>query len=178
LVNLLIGYWCSVEMNSIVLKILIVSWFALFPIAAYMEGFNIWSFLIGTVFVVIPLWVLYWSEKGTEANRVAYQLAIDAWRFIEEEREKINYSFGDDKDVFPLDNEDFHIIESPRGVSWYSKEYEIWFLHYDDFTYYCDHNQNVICIVQNPHKFDLKKHLIPDKDTKELNKNSGYWEGF
>ena len=70
------------------------------------------------------------------------------------------------------------MIETSRGVSWYSKEYDAWFLHYDGFTYYCDHNQNVICIIQIPHKFSLKKSLIPDRDVKELNKDSGYWEGF
>jgi hypothetical protein len=166
-------------MNSIILKILIVTWFALFPIAANIEVFNAWSFLIGVAFIAIPILILTWSEKGSEANRIAYQLMIDVWKIIEEERDKVGYSFGDsdDKDVFPLEDERFRIINTPRGVSWYSKEYDAWFLHGGDpFTYYCDHNQNVICIVKIPHKFNLKRYLIPDKDVKRLNKDREYWE--
>jgi hypothetical protein len=170
-------------MNSIILKILILTWFALFPIAANIEAFNAWSFLIGVVFIAIPILILTWSEKGSEANRIAHQLAIDAESFLKEERDKVGYSFFSvndkdafDKDVLPLENERFRIIATLRGMSWYSKEYDAWFLRYDGFIYYCDHNQNVICVVQNPHKFDLKKYLIPDRDVKELNKNSDYWE--
>jgi hypothetical protein len=165
-------------MNSISLKILIISWFALFPIAAYMEGINIWSFLIGAIFVAIPAIIFNWSEKGGEANRIAHHLSIDAWRVIEKERNAAGYSFGDsdDKDVFPLESERFRMIKTSRGVSWYSKEYDAWFLYYDAFTFYCDHNQNVICIIKNPHKFSLKKFLIPDKDVKELNESSAWWD--
>ena len=68
------------------------------------------------------------------------------------------------------------MIKTSRGVSWYFKEYDTWFLNDGRNTYYCDHNQNVICIIQIPHKFSLKKSLIPDRDVKELNKNNGYWE--
>ena len=143
-----------------------------------MAEFNIWSFLIGVVFIAIPALILMWSERSAEANRIAHQLGIDVWRIIKDERDKAGYSFGDsdDKDVFPLEDERFRIIKTLRGVSWYSKEYDAWFLHYDDFTYCCDHNQNVICVIQIPHKFNLNKGLIPDKDVKELNKNSDYWE--
>ncbi len=164
--------------NSIVLKILIVSWFSLFPIAAYMEGFNIWSFLIGAVFIAIPALMLAWSERGEEANRIAHQLAIDAGRFINGERDKVGWDMGDaaDKDVLPLESEDFRIIQTSRGVSWYSKGYDAWFLHYGGLTYYCDHNQNVICIIKDPYKFNLKKGLIPDRDAKYLNESSSHWE--
>ena len=137
-----------------------------------MEWFDIWSFLIGVVFILIPALIFNWSEKEGEANRIAHQLAIDAWRFIEEERDKVGYDvFGgsDDEDVFPLDNDDFHIIKSSKGVSWYSKKYDTWFLR-DTFIYYCDSNQNVKCIIKEPHQFNLKKHLIPDKDVMKINK--------
>ena len=80
-------------MNSIILKILILTWFALFPIAANIEAFNAWSFLIGVVFIAIPILILTWSEKGSEANRIAHQLAIDAESFLKEERDKVGYSF-------------------------------------------------------------------------------------
>jgi hypothetical protein len=165
-------------MNSKLLKILLLIWLWIILAVIVMRVFDIWSFAIGAVFIAIPALMLAWSERGEEANRIAHQLAIDAWRFIEEERDKVGYSFGDadDKDVLPLESEYFRIIKTSRGVSWYSKEYDIWFLHYSNITYYCDHNQNVICVVQNPHKFSLKKYLIPDRDVKELNKNSDYWE--
>ena len=168
-------------MNSVMLSILIISWFALFPIATYMEGFSIWSFLIGVVFVLFPAVILWWSERGSEANRIAHQLANDVLSFIEVECDKSGHSlFSDnDKDVFdmlPIENERFRIIKTSKGMSWHSKEYDAWFLNDGRNTYYCDHNQNVICIIQIPHKFSLKKSLIPDRDAKELNKNNGYWE--
>jgi hypothetical protein len=165
LVNLLIGYWCSVEMNSIVLKILIVSWFALFPIAAYMEGFNIWSFLIGAVFIAIPALILAWSERGAEANRIAYRLSIDV----------LDLLYKEDSE-YPIENERFRVEiddSNPAENSYkvYSKQYDINLLiggnnYPGEFkesyrlSWYCDQNFKTLALIQIPHKFNLKKYLI------------------
>ena len=171
MVNLLIGYWCSVEMNSIVLKILIVSWFALFPIAAYMEGFNIWSFLIGAVFIAIPALMLAWSERGAEANRIAYRLSIDV----------LDLLYKEDSE-YPIENERFRVEIDDSGDPYeysykvYSKQYDInlliggniypgEFINEEDqesyrLSWYCDQNFKTLALIQIPHKFNLKKYLI------------------
>jgi hypothetical protein len=180
-----------IEMNSIALKILIVSWFALFPIAAYMEGFNIWSFLIGAIFIVIPAMIFNWSEKGSEANRIAYHLCQEARNFMDDNTrewyqnnpEKTFYV----KEYLPIENDKFKVILAEDGLfsdsfGMYSKQYECWFLldkNYNPGEYvegvrdvistnwYCDSNFKKLALIQNPHKFNLKKYLIKDKSLSE-----------
>jgi hypothetical protein len=152
-------------MNSIVLKILIVSWFALFPIAAYMEGFNIWSFLIGAVFIAIPALIIAWSERGAEANRIAYRLSIDV----------LDLLYKEDSE-YPIENERFRVEiddSNPAENSYkvYSKQYDINLLiggnnYPGEFkesyciSWYCDQNFKTLALIQIPHKFNLKKYLI------------------
>ncbi|MEO1945696.1 MAG: hypothetical protein ABGY11_15450 [Candidatus Thioglobus sp.] len=152
-------------MNSIMLKILIVSWFALFPIAAYMEGFNIWSFLIGAVFIAIPALIIAWSERGAEANRIAYRLSIDV----------LDLLYKEDSE-YPIENERFRVEiddSNPAENSYkvYSKQYDINLLiggnnYPGEFkesyciSWYCDQNFKTLALIQIPHKFNLKKYLI------------------
>jgi hypothetical protein len=147
------------------LKILIVSWFALFPIAAYMEGFNIWSFLIGAVFIAIPALIIAWSERGAEANRIAYRLSIDV----------LDLLYKEDSE-YPIENERFRVEiddSNPAENSYkvYSKQYDINLLiggnnYPGEFkesyciSWYCDQNFKTLALIQIPHKFNLKKYLI------------------
>jgi hypothetical protein len=185
-------------MNSIILKILIVTWFSLFPIAAYMEGFNVWSFAVGVVFVLIPAMIYAWSEKGAEANRIAYHLCQEARNFMDDKTREWYQNNPEKtlnhKDFLPIENDKFKIILAKDGLfndsfGMYSKQYECWFLLDESYNpgehvegvrdvistnWYCDSNFRKLTWILNPHKFSLKKYLIPDKDLKELNKNSDY----
>jgi hypothetical protein len=185
-------------MSSAALKILIISWFALFPIAAYIGQFNAWSFLVGTFFVLIPAVLYIWSEKGYEANRIAYHLCQEARNFTDDKTREWRQNNPEKtlnrKDFLPIENDKFKIILAKDGLFsdsliMYSKQYECWFLldeYYNPGEYveelrgvislnwYCDSNFRKLALISNPHKFSLKKYLIPDKDLKEGDKNNGY----
>jgi len=124
-----------------------------------------WGFLIGMLFIAVPAAaickLLYWTEKGSEANRIATYLHLEVHAFINKEWEDVGGKYDD---VFPLENSNFRVIHTNKGVSWYSKEYDVWFLQ-DRFTYFCDSNQNILGHIKTQnYDFNLKKHLIEERE--------------
>ena len=63
---------------------LILIFFALVMYTLSNEKLDLLSLLIGVSLAAIPFRILYWSEKGSEANRIAFHLRQDLNRFKEE----------------------------------------------------------------------------------------------
>lgn len=135
------------------------------------NNLDINSLLIGATLIAILSRILYWSEKGSEANRIAYKLQLDKNKFSKDEAEKSGKDFAFFND-YPLENDHFKIYKTTIGEKWYSKEYDVWFLHYYGLPmdYFYDGNGKVVGSLLKPYKFNLKHHLIEDREVKKLSK--------
>lgn len=152
-------------MNSKLLKILLLIWLWIILAVIVMRVFDIWSFAIGAVFIAIPALIIAWSERGAEANRIAYRLSIDV----------LDLLYKEDSE-YPIENERFRVEiddSNPAENSYkvYSKQYDINLLiggnnYPGEFkesyciSWYCDQNFKTLALIQIPHKFNLKKYLI------------------
>jgi hypothetical protein len=153
---------------------LIVIFFALVIYALSKDNLDILSLLIGLSLAAIPFRILYWSEKGTEANRIAFHLRQDLGRLKREEQAKNGDTLGVSDITYPLEDNRFKIINTTYGESWYSKQYDVWFLEGTSLTYFCDKNLNPYGFIRNPYQFNLKKSLIPNNDIVNFNKEGKF----
>jgi len=136
------------------------------------NNLDINSLLIGATLIAILTRILYWSEKGSEANRIAYNLQLEKNKFSQDEAEKSgkNFAFFND---YPLENDHFKIYKTTLGEKWYSKEYDVWFLSYNGLPmnyFYDDIGKVVVGGLLKPYKFNLKYHLIEDSEVKKHSK--------
>ena len=151
---------------------LIVIFFALIMYTLSKTDLDLLSLVIGISLAAIPFRILYWSEKGSEANRIAYHLRKDLNRFKEEEESK-NGGRGSTI-TYPLEDYRFKIINTTYGESWYSKQYDVWFLEGMSMTYFCDKNLNPYGFIMDPYQFNLKKSLIANNDVVRWNKDGQF----
>ena len=151
---------------------LILIFFALVMYTLSNEKLDLLSLLIGVSLAAIPFRILNWSEKGSEANRIAFHLRQDLNRFKEEEESK---NGGRASTItYPLEDYRFKIINTTYGESWYSKQYDVWFLEGMSMTYFCDKNLNPYGFVRVPYQFNLKKSLIPNNDIVNFTKEGKF----
>jgi len=153
---------------------LIVIFFALVMYALSKDNLDILSLLIGLSLTAIPFRILYWSEKGTEANRIAFHLSQDLYRHKREEQAKNGDTLGVSDITYPFEDNHFKIINTTYGESWYSKQYDVWFLEGTSLTYFCDKNLNPYGFIRNPYQFNLKKSLIANNDVVRWNKDGQF----
>jgi hypothetical protein len=100
------------------------------------DNLDILSLLIGLSLTAIPFRILYWSEKGSEANRIAFHLSQDLYRHKREKQEKNGDTLGVSDIKYPFEDNHFKIINTTYGESWYSKQYDVWFLEGTSMTYF------------------------------------------
>ena len=153
---------------------LIVIFFALVMYALSKDNLDILSLLIGLSLTAIPFRILYWSEKGSEANRIAFHLSQDLYRHKREKQEKNGDTLGVSDIKYPFEDNHFKIINTTYGESWYSKQYDVWFLEGTSMTYFCDKNLNPYGFIRNPYQFNLKKSLIANNDVVRWNKDGQF----
>lgn len=166
---------------TLTLTIIIILWFALFPISANMADFHMSSFVIGSAFVLIPAFLFLWSDRGAQANRIAYYLSREVehlinGKLIEYDQNNPEATQRDRNQIFPIENEKFLIsLEDEDSLAdsfkVYSKKYDVYLLIHDEYnpddlsqfnreSWYCDQNFNKLVKVQSPNPFNLKRYLI------------------
>ena len=131
-----------------------------------------WAFLIGILYIAVPAGMLFWFawlfEKDSQAHAVATSLCLEAETFINKEMNEV--AGADYESIFPLENEQFIVISTDRGFSWYSKIYDVWFFRNGGVIYHCDSDQNVLCQISrhSHHHLNLKKYLIQDRQLQSV----------
>jgi len=142
----------------------LVGWPAVFFNKWHDAHYESWGFLIGILYIAVPSAVIFrvfwWSEKASEANRIARYLNLEVWAFIDKEWEEVG---GSRDDIFPLENSKFKVIHTKKGVSWYAKDHEVWFLQ-KNWTFFCDSEQNILGRIDRDYDFNLKKYLSEDRE--------------
>ena len=142
----------------------LVGWPAVFFNKWNDTQYDSWGFFIGILYIAVPAAVIFrvfwWSEKASEANRIARYLNLEVWAFINKEWEEIG---GSRDDIFPLENSKFKVIHTKKGVSWYAKDYDVWFLQ-KNWTFFCDSDQNILGRIDSDYDFNLKKYLSEDRE--------------
>lgn len=151
--------------------------------------FDFPSLILGIILASAGAWVLFWSEKCSLANRLAYSCCEQAYQFIQYkfEIEKLkNPDLENFENILPIENESFRIELLPTervqtdvhiseyfGV--YSKHYDLWLIIEDTTAfldegisssknyYFCNPDFSDKQFIKNPHIFDVRKYLIKEK---------------
>lgn len=151
--------------------------------------FDTLSFILGLILSGVGAGFLFWSEKCSLANRIAYSCCEQARQIIlckRELAETLNPDIENNESIYPIENEEFQIdllpsknvqsdVHISRYVGVFSKRYDLWLMI--EFTtafleegisdsyvfYFCKPNFDVKQIIKTPYPFNVDKYLIRER---------------
>jgi len=145
-----------------------------------------YSVAYGFILVLIPVIILFISDRASQADVIAYGVCKSAQQIIEN-LESENYKKTKDHKIetsslLPYDDDDLNIIYIDNSSSMaeeygvYSKVYDCYFLVIENWNisvvegnpfdwayYYCDSNyKKLSMLLPSSERFNLKRYLIKD----------------
>ena len=147
---------------------------------------DLYSVAYGFILVLIPVVILFISDRASQADDIAYSVCRNAQQIIEN-LESENYKKTidhkiDTSSLLPYDDDDLNIIYIDNSSSMaeeygvYSKVYDCYFLVIETWSmsvlegnpfdwsyYYCDSSyKKLSMLLPSSGKFNLKRYLIKD----------------